>query len=1133
MKRTSLTRVLCILLSLLLFASVFPERSQASDVVDVSDMETFKHLMRQDGNVMIRLTANLFEQHGYAKSEVPGGELPLWAKICFPWMMAIDHKSPHYYGPTGEYVGGPSAQYAGDYEYTMPYWLTLGSGYKLIDLQGFSIVVDYPNIYEGTSTMFRIGEGSSLTINDSTGESGYIHYEGYIFDIEDYDINHYYYASDMNRHLFEVCGGSLTINGGTLEAGRSKKQWVTNAHTKDKYGTTDWSSSYTGNVTKSVNGKAVIVNSGSLRINGGILLGRGEYQSVIAANGGSVRIVEGRIDARGSADCLAISPNADVRLVSGVFLLHKNDVVYEGRSPYTETNPYLIHYGTAGKLGFGKDNIDCDSIRASFMDPRPPRHWMLPNSIIEGDGFDLWNEIVAPYGYETFMIIKPVSHEADINFAAAPGKFQPTINTESIVVNTRYTPLFMEAATARGRALYAVCFYDVYEFDTMTLLGHCYTNVNTDIDLCEAMPGLSDNLEEGNTYAVFATVIEQYEGAYPYEVRSVACNLFNATSSKPLTITKQPGPAMYIADGKGGSVTLTAEAANATDAYWEMTQPYYQKLECTSFQNGKAVLTVPVDCEAKYRCQFTNPLYYSDVHETYTWFATDEVEVAYRPAFELRPGQTREQTAIAGYDTAIILFHDGQEDTDGGAPFYGWDYGQANLYAWYKDGEKLTIDGTHYEKAAYWGGGLGLKIKGVTQADAGLYECRCILEEMPFGSGQVDLSVLSSAGWVYNASLSGMGDRHIGDLPPALSTIRTSDIRVGVKSIDWENLDEAGRITADSYYTITLEAKYGALFDEQMTWSMDDANTDWAVVSADGKTAVLEDWHKFPGRGKYEEETDRVVLSQTSFTLYEDRFYPQLHQLRVHEFICPKTHRALGSEHKLGRVSVAPGFSLPWGLTLEGDSFAGELKAAKGVYRVTLRYEILDATSGKACGDCDVDVTFTVLSAGSDPGPEIVHEHVFGNWISEGSDTHYAVCTDCGAKVCFPHEWDEGAVVKSPTKASDGGKLYTCAICAQTRTEVLEYGDYMPPFPEVKDLTVSGDTVTLTLEEYSGSAPDSLLMIAAYDAAGRSLGFAFANPDKSGQVTAELALQGAAVIRVFVVDQNGMIPQTEVFAKTL
>jgi hypothetical protein len=1124
-------RVLCLALALLLAASLFPVTARAAaGVVEVSDMETFKTLMTQNGDVEIRLTGHLFEQHGWVSAE--GGDLPMWAKVLFPWFMAIEHARPRYYDPSGEVAGGPSGQGKDDYDYKMPYWMTVGSGTKTVDLNGYSIVVDYPNIFEKKSTMFRINAGTSLTINDSTGTGGYIHYEGYIFDVEEYNDEIYYFATEMSRHLFEVNGGSLTVNGGTLEAGRAKQQWITNAHPVEVNGVnTHWVNqhkSYTGNVTKSVTGRAFTVRSGSLRINGGVFLGRGEGYAVVDASGGSVRIVEGKIDARGGADCLWISGDAvDLEILSGAFMIHKNDIVYEGRSTGIEGYPYVYHYGRGGSLGFGKEDLkNYDRLSVSFMDPNPPRHWMVPNSIVQGDGFDLWNALVSP-GQETFMIVRPVSHEADIEFMADPTKFHLTLRRDQLILRTRYTPVFIEASAASGTPDYAVCFYDVYDADTMEVLGHCYADPQAQTDLCALLPDLADRLVDGRTYFVFSTVVETYQGAYPYEVRSVCCSLINITSSEPITITQQPTAQM--APGKGGEVTLTATAKNATEAYWEMTQPYYQRLEATTFRNGTATLTVPVTEGAAYRCQFTNPAYWSEVTETYTYLPTNAADVMYMPAFELKPGDSRDQAAVAGYDANIVLYHDAPEDT--GQPFYGQDYGYHALFTWYKDGVPLDMnaknpDSTdHYVKSAYWGGGLGLRITEVTAADAGRYECRCWLDETPFRSGQVKLQVMASAGEIYDVDLWGMGPLYIGNQAPSKAAIRSRDIRAEVKDLTWANLDSAGRLTADSYYTITLEAKYGAVFDQELWWSMDEDGFDYAIVSDDGITATLE------YRGKYQpeylprEEDDTVVLYQTAFTLYQGSYYPLNMQLKLKELVCPKAHSTvLGHRHTLGSVVVAEGSDVPLGLSIGSNAFCGEVRADPGIYKVTLRYTFIDADTGVKHNDCDVVVTFTVLPAQGDT-VEIEHYHDFGEWTSDGADTHSAVCADCGESVTFLHDWDDGVVTKFPTKNSEGAMTFTCQICGETYTEPVAYGDYLPPFPEVSALTYEGSLVTVHLSEFSGYASNVLLSVAAYGADGRLLRSATGRPAKTGVFAAEL-VAGAKYIRVFILDDASFAPLT-------
>ena len=53
-------------------------------------------------------------------------------------------------------------------------------------------------------------------------------------------------------------------------------------------------------------------------------------------------------------------------------------------------------------------------------------------------------------------------------------------------------------------------------------------------------------------------------------------------------------------------------------------------------------------------------------------------------------------------------------------------------------------------------------------------------------------------------------------------------------------------------------------------------------------------------------------------------------------------------------------------------------------------------------------------------------------------------CTDCNAVIgcaelpLAPHSWDAGVVTVAPTYVSTGVRVYTCSVCKQTRSEVIE-----------------------------------------------------------------------------------------------
>jgi len=56
---------------------------------------------------------------------------------------------------------------------------------------------------------------------------------------------------------------------------------------------------------------------------------------------------------------------------------------------------------------------------------------------------------------------------------------------------------------------------------------------------------------------------------------------------------------------------------------------------------------------------------------------------------------------------------------------------------------------------------------------------------------------------------------------------------------------------------------------------------------------------------------------------------------------------------------------------------------------------------------------------------------------SDGSSTHSTVCARCGETTTQAHTWDAGTQTAAPTCTQQGSKLYTCTVCAQTKTESI------------------------------------------------------------------------------------------------
>ena len=137
------------------------------------------------------------------------------------------------------------------------YWCTI-AGNKILDLNGHSIEINNEG-YTKPSILFNVPYGATLVITadpDADLDDVKITYNGYMNEN----------AEERVRHLFDVCG-TLIVNGGNLEAGRSKKA-SGNSAVPGNFFISSW---------QQIPGSAVIVEpNGTLIVNGGRLAGRYE-----------------------------------------------------------------------------------------------------------------------------------------------------------------------------------------------------------------------------------------------------------------------------------------------------------------------------------------------------------------------------------------------------------------------------------------------------------------------------------------------------------------------------------------------------------------------------------------------------------------------------------------------------------------------------------------------------------------------------------------------------------------------------------------------------------------------------------------------------------------------------------------
>ena len=220
------------------------------------------------------------------------------------------------------------------------------NGTKYLDLNGYTIDVD-----TGKKTieddMFHVSKDATLVVCDSRG-GGRIHYDGRLSMVVGCESNGYSKWRRM-RHLFDV-EGTMILNGGELDGGRSKEVWVTYSHEADGDGR------YTGYARQQLYADGIKVRgNGSLLMNGGSVCGRGKSQAAIRAkDNATVLINGGRVLGFGEADALKVRDKASITIRSGYFETRKIDKEHCGQHDYViagSDSHYVYQNGTYGDVG--------------------------------------------------------------------------------------------------------------------------------------------------------------------------------------------------------------------------------------------------------------------------------------------------------------------------------------------------------------------------------------------------------------------------------------------------------------------------------------------------------------------------------------------------------------------------------------------------------------------------------------------------------------------------------------------------------------------------------------------------------------------------------------------------------------
>ena len=222
------------------------------------------------------------------------------------------------------------------------------NGTKYLDLNGYTIDVDIGRGKLTEGDMFHVSKDATLVVCDSRG-GGRIHYDRELSMAVGCESNGYS-KWRLKCHLFDV-EGTMILNGGELDGGRSKEVWVTYSHEADEGG-----GRYTGYARQQLYADGIkIRGNGSLLMNGGSVCGRGRSQAAIRAeNNATVLINGGRVIGFGDADALRRSSNASITIRSGYFETRKIDKEHCGQKDYSiaaSDSHYVYRNGTYGDVG--------------------------------------------------------------------------------------------------------------------------------------------------------------------------------------------------------------------------------------------------------------------------------------------------------------------------------------------------------------------------------------------------------------------------------------------------------------------------------------------------------------------------------------------------------------------------------------------------------------------------------------------------------------------------------------------------------------------------------------------------------------------------------------------------------------
>ena len=951
-----------------------------------------------------------------------------------------------YLAKNGDYTIKVTKKIRYNYKQKAEDFAKLGTGTKTLDLNGQTIEIgnDYNTTSAfDTSAVFNIGPGAKLIVNNSVS-GGTVKSDG---TLHNYDHINYQKCNRSVRNIFAVTGGTLVVNGGTFEAGRSKKDYNADA-AKNEY--------------QQINGSAVMISGGStVIINGGSFYGRGWRATKARCAGiclydskSTLTINNAHVYGNGGANTIGVEFGGKVTVFSGIFENNVQDLAIDVYS-YFKMNSSVSNHPKQGSLGL-ENSMLADNCQA----------------VADGKSVDFSNDHLENYTKK--IVVSPTKRTVAIKVPNDDWFVRVSrYGTKGKVFTaTGFTPHFKltdSGVPIKHTMMYEWSVYEKGKPSATLKLKNGNDSLLTTSSTFDIYQQLDcTKLTANKNYTVKVTAAEFLFSTDYYPLSATATADFTALDKKMPVVSSQP--ITSPASAKGGEVSVRAVIDNVDISSGDTVKWY--KVE-------KGTVTCLGDATAGSQSFF----YYSGtVDSEYGIYAvaqtpigsvtTSTVKVGYIPQFT-----GAAQTVSVQQNDKIFLTIPSDADNCGRLK------SKSTKTGWYRvvnEASKLyeRVDG---DKAAdaYKGrtsvSGETLTITGARSSDAQQY-VRIIEylnadgETKEIISPAVTVTVTENSSLITSLMIDGYTAPTYGELPCQKDALIPSSDKYTVESVTWTGVDYLDKVinSTNPSVSIVLKAKSGYQFWFDDTGYIRCMLGNWSTAAygtANSGEDTITVSKTYDNHTPVYQPYDRFTLTDNAIEIMAGTKVNV--QLGIN-ILCDDQHT---TKHKKAyNVKLASG-ALPEGLAIDASGNITGTTTAEGTYTfklyadngeeknynksvewglgpITLTviphvhdYIIDESTNTATCskgGTVKAVCKHAAYCGGTTVSlpTEATGAHIYASAVKIDGTYHNAVCADCGETVKEQHTWvtDE---TQNATLKKNGYVRFICSACGAVKETAI------------------------------------------------------------------------------------------------